>query len=141
VDDLAIRLTIPAAAIYTLASGDLHVHGDYEADALINYMYIIPILGSGNLTASIKNLAVDADVRIVVNLITNRFIITAVTLNVQFAEVFGYAEGLKICDEVVDWDAVNEDAKPAFDQFWTENKAEIEQLVKEVLAELLKVTI
>jgi hypothetical protein len=135
-DDLAIALTIPARITYTLTAGRLTVAGQYEANVNLNGTYFV---GAGRLDAEVVNPDFEIIVRIVVNLITNRFTVSSVDIpKVTFQSVQGVAEGLTYDGELVDWDAVNEDAKPVFDAFWADNRSAIEAAVKSLLAELLK---
>jgi len=141
VDNLLIVLTIPARATYTLSSGRLSIEGRYSADALIDggedgHHHFV---GDGPVSGEIVGLQVRVDVRITVNLITNRFVVNSVAIPIlDFDSVQGLADGLLYNGELVDWDAVNEDAKPVFDAFWDENQVLIELEVKIILADLLK---
>jgi len=139
-DDLAIALTIPARITYLLRTGVLRAFGEYEAHVDIdNEEGLANFEGAGRLDAEVTNPDLQAIVRIIVNLITNRFTVTSVEIpRLEFESVKGEAQGLTFNGELVDWDAVNEDAKPVFDEFWAENRATIETAVRDLLRDLLK---
>lgn len=140
VDDLQIGLTIPARLTYKIFTGTLQARGQYEADVTsVNETHTNTFVGAGFAEGRVERPEAEVEVRIVVNLITNRFTVSSVDIKkVQFEEVEGIAEGLLYNGEPVDWEAVNADAKEFFDTFFRENEAEIEAAVKQLLADLLK---
>jgi len=136
VDDLAIAITIPARITYKLNARTLRAVGQYEVtDVNLEGLHFH---GAGRLDAEIVNPFGQAIVRVTINLITNRFVVNSVDLDVAFDDVKGEAEGLLFNGEPVDWEAVNEDAQAYWDDFWATNEGEIEASVKALLVELLK---
>ena len=135
-DDLTV-VPLPTKITYDVKVTELAVEGTYEAITVL--IDEIPASGSGELAADISNLHAFIDVGVLLNLITGRIIIQTVTINVDFTSVNLNLEDLVVCGDPVDWDSVNEDAKPVFDQFWAENKEEVEALVKGILQEVLEV--
>jgi len=140
VDNLAIAVTIPARLTYTLTGQVFRARGVYEANVDIdNEEGVAKFEGAGNLDAEVDGFKLTAIVRIVVNLITNRFTVSSAEIpRLEFDSVKGEAEGLTFNGEPVDWEAVNEDAKQFFDEFWGENQGTIEISVRDLLRELLK---
>jgi len=140
VDDLQIGLTIPARITYKLVTGSLQARGQYEANVeAVNETHVNTFIGAGFAEGRVEKPDFEIEVRIVVNLITNRFTVSSVDIKkLQFDEVEGIAEGLLYNGEPVDWEAVNQDAKEFFDDFFRENEVAIEAAVKQLLADLLK---
>lgn len=138
-DDLAIRFTVPAQAIYNIKNEyTISVqNGEYSIDALLNSTLIT---GTGNLEASITGPFANVLVNILVDLINNRVRITSTTIDLGFQALRIRAENFTFDGNVIDWEWLDENAVPLFEWFWDAAKMDIELMAKDILNELVKVS-
>ena len=140
-DNFEFSLTVPAGVTFTLSTGTVSLQGYHDIDLGVS-SGTYWLTGFGDYQLKIVNLDFGVDVKILINLLTNKFNITKFSLDLGGDELAVNLGETLINDEPIEWDIINKNVNCFFQIYWPYLKnLLIDPLLKTTLNELLKVRI
>jgi len=103
------------------------------------FIFVVPLISSANgaLLATVDGSHFDVGFTLAVNFTTTRVYVKNVAINLGFDQASYFAENAKFIEIDVNWDVVNGQIKPVFEQTWNMYKPGMEGLLTDVLNEVV----